>query len=160
LTDNTQTVTNTFTTSDIEVTLAESTGDTYKMIPGYDISKDPKVTVETGSEKCYLFVELKESANFDSYLEYEMATGWEALSGVADVYVRIIETTEMGTAISVLADDKVTVKGSVTKQMMEEAETTKPTLSVIAYASQYMKNATENFTAAEAWANISNPAGN
>ena len=31
-----------------------------------------------------------------------------------------------------------------------------PTLTVTAYASQYMKNNNEHFTPAEAWANVSN----
>ncbi len=47
LTHSTGPVTNTFTTSDIEVTLEETTGDTYKMIPGYTITKDPKVPFKT-----------------------------------------------------------------------------------------------------------------
>ena len=85
LTAKTNTVVNTFTTSDIEITLAESTGDTYKMVPGFTIAKDPKVTVLEGSEKCYLFVKLEKSANFDAFLSYEIADGWTALDGTANV---------------------------------------------------------------------------
>ena len=41
LTDRTAAVKNTFTTSDITIELKETTGGTYKMIPGWTIEKDP-----------------------------------------------------------------------------------------------------------------------
>ena len=169
LTAESGTVTNTFTTSGIKIELNETgmtnNANSYKMVPGYDISKDPKVTVETGSEKCYLFVKLEKSANFDSYLTYGIAKGWEQLKDkdnnpIANVFVRIVDTEDMGTPISVLADDKVTVKGSVTSIMMENAKNIVPTLKVTAYASQFNKNATESFTATQAWANIFSSSGN
>lgn len=167
LTDSTEEVVNTFTDSDIDITLAETTGEDYKMVPGYTIGKDPKVTVKSGSEKCYLFVKLEESENFDSFLTYEMAEGWTALDGnndgIADdgVYYRIVDTADMDIPYSVLKDDQVTVKDTVTKEMMNGLiENTYPTLTVTAYASQYNKNATESFTAAEAWTNISGSSGN
>lgn len=161
LTAQTPEIVNTFTDSDIDITLDETTGEEYKMVPGYTISKDPKVTVETGSEKCYLFVELEESANFDNFLTYEIADGWTALDGVDNVYYRTVDTADMGTAYSVLKGDQVTVKGTVTKEMMNglTAEIY-PTLTVTAYASQFNKNATETFTANEAWTNISGASGN
>lgn len=161
LTAQTPEIVNTFTDSDIDITLAETTGEDYKMVPGYTISKDPKVTVETGSEKCYLFVKLEESTNFDDFLTYEIADGWTVLDGVDNVYYRTVDTAEMGTAYSVLEDDQVTVKGEVTKAMMNALnDATYPTLTVTAYASQFNKNATETFTVDEAWTNISGTSGN
>ena len=161
LTDTTDSVVNTFTDSDINITLTETTGNNYKMVPGYTISKDPKVTVVTGSEKCYLFVKLEKSANFDTFLTYEMADGWTALDGVDNVYYRTVDTADMGTAYSVLKNDQVTVKGTVTKEMMNGLTTgAYPTLTVTAYASQFNKNATESFAANEAWTNISGVSGN
>ena len=154
LTAKSDVVTNTFTTSDIKVELKETTGTEYKMIPGYTITKDPKATVLSGSEKCYLFVKLEKSTNFDTYLKYDIADGWNALEGVNGVYYRVVDdTNEFGTPYSVLKDDQVTVKGEVTKEMMETAEQNKPTLTITAYASQLYKNATETFTAREAWDN-------
>lgn len=150
LTAKTDAVVNTFTTSDIDVTLTE-TEEEYKMVPGYTIHKDPKTTVVKGSEECYLFVKVEKSANFDSFMTYEMADGWTALEGVEGVYYREVRTADMGTKFSVLKDDQVTVKGEVTKEMMAEAEKNKPTLTITAYASQLYKNNTEIFTAAEAW---------
>ena len=163
LTAKSDTVTNTFTTSDIKVELKETTGASYKMIPGYTISKDPKATVLTGSEECYLFVKLEKSAGFDTYLEYAIASDWTQLTKDKDgnditdlIYYRQVLTADIGTAYSVLANDQVTVKSSVTKADMNALTAqTYPTLTVTAYASQLHKNATEDFTAAEAWANVS-----
>lgn len=156
LTAKTDDVVNTFTTSDIKVELKE-TEQTYKMIPGYTISKDPKATVLAGSEECYLFVKLVKSANFDSFMTYEMADGWTELTDVDGVYYRVVKTDDIGTAYSVLKGDQVTVKGTVTKDMMNDIDSgaaAKPTLTITAYASQLHKNAAGDFTAAEAWANI------
>lgn len=152
LTAQSEVVTNTFTTSDIKIELTESTGTEYKMIPGYTIAKDPKVKVLEGSEACFLFVELEKSANFDDYMTYNMANGWEALINVPNVYYREVATSP--TEYDVLQGNQVTVKGEVTSNMMTEAETNKPTLTVRAYASQLYKNNTDKFTAAEAWTNI------
>lgn len=149
-------VTNTFATSDIDITLTE-TGATdnanrYKMVPGYTITKDPVATVKAGSEACYLFVKLEESANFDDFMTYDIADGWTKLPGVDGVYYRTVLTAEMGTGFSVLKDDQVEVKNTVTKDHMKNlTQTTYPTLKVTAYASQLYKNASEKFTATEAW---------
>lgn len=168
LTAQTGTITNTFTGSDIGVELAESTGTSYQMVPGHTISKDPKVTITAGSEDCYLFVKVEKSSNFDDFMTYEMAKDanekaiWTQLEGVDGVYYMIFDSkgdnnmNAKGTAYSVLDDNKVTVKDTVTKTMMDglNAEgATKPTLTFTAYASQLYKNNTEKFTPAEAWAN-------
>lgn len=154
LTAKSDTVVNTFTTSDIKVELTE-TNETYKMVPGYDIHKDPKAKVLAGSEECYLFVKLDKSQNFDTFLTYEMAEGWTLVPSETNVYFRKVLTADIGTAYSVLANDQVTVRGEVTKAMMDGLTTeTLPKLTVTAYASQLHKNATTEFTAAEAWANV------
>ena len=157
LTAKSDVVTNTFTTSDIKVKLEESTGTNYKMIPGYTIRKDPEATVLTGSEECYLFVKLEKSQNFDTFLTYEMAEGWKSVPGETNVYFRKVLTADIGTPYSVLKGDQVTVKDSVTKEQMNALDVggvAKPTLTITAYASQLHKNATTEFTAAEAWANV------
>ncbi len=152
LTAKTDSVVNTFTTSDIKVKLVETKTD-FKMVPGYTIDKDPIATVEANSEKCYLFVKLEKSNNLDSYISYEMADGWTELTEGSGVYYRIVDASDADQSFSVLKDDKVSVKGEVTKDMMTTAETNKPTLTFTVYAAQYMKNNTENFAPAEAWAN-------
>lgn len=164
LTAKSDTVTNTFTISGITVKLQETTGTTYKMVPGYEIGKNPKAWVVSDSEDCFLFVKLEKSENFDEYLEYAVADGWTLVPGETDVYCRTVTSAQMSAdngatnAYQVLKDDKVTVKGEVTKEMMESlTENTYPTLKITAYASQLHKNADEDFGAAEAWANV-NPA--
>lgn len=153
LTDKTDPVVNTFSTSDIQVELTE-TEEPYKMIPGYTIHKDPAAKILAGSEDCYLFVELEKSANFDDYMEFTMAEGWQELSSVPGVYYRKVSSADSDQSFPVLANDTVTVRGTVTKAMMETAKTSKPTLTITAYASQLHKNASETFTPAQAWANI------
>lgn len=160
LTAKSDTVTNTFTTSDIKVKLEETTGTEYKMIPGYTISKNPKATVLSGSEECYLFVKLEKSQNFDTYLKYDIADGWIKLDGVTDtVYYRVVDgtTNQIGTPYSVLKNNQVTVKDSVTKEQMnalDNGTAAKPTLTITAYASQLHENDSTEFTPVEAWANV------
>ena len=155
LTDKTAPVTNTFTYGDINIKLAETTGTSYKMIPGYTIDKNPKVTVLADSEKCYLFVKVEKSTNFDTFMTYDMADGWTALTGVNGVFYRVVDTADMGTAYSVLANDKVTVKDTVTKAMLNAlTEATQPTLTFTAYACQYNNSNGTHFDAADAWAKV------
>lgn len=155
LIDNSGPVVNTFTYGDINIELSETTTE-YKMIPGNDIKKDPKVTVEANSEACWLFVKVEKSDNYDNYLEdYKIADGWNALDGVDGVYYREVDaaTALTGKDYQVLAGNNVTVLDTVTKSMMENIKNntvSKPTLTFTAYAVQK-----EGFaTAALAWAEI------
>lgn len=165
LTDDTAPVVNTFTDSDINITLEEGVdtdknrAESFKMIPGYEIAKDPKVTVLAGSEKCYLFVKLEKANNFDNFMTYEMADGWTALGdNYPGVYYREVAASENNQPFDVLKGDKVIVKDGVTKAMMDGLSPANyPKLTVTAYASQYNKNATTAFEPAVAWANIANP---
>ena len=157
-------VVNTFTYGDINIDLSETTGNEYKMIPGNDITKDPKVTVEANSEACWLFVKVEKSDNYADYLaNYTIADGWYELDGVAGVYYREVDadTAKTGTSYQVLKGDKVTVLDSVEKSDMEaikKGATAKPTLTFTAYAVQLDGfNATTNTeaqNAALAWAKI------
>lgn len=154
LSDETVPVTNVFTPSDINITLEETPNLDLKMVPGWDITKDPKVTVESGSEDCYLFVKVDKSANYGTYLEdYVMADGWTALPGVDGVYYREVAKTNADQEFPVLKDNTVTVKGTVTKADMETAKTDAPTLTVTAYATQLYQKAGEKFPVAAAWEN-------
>ncbi len=159
LTDQTGPVTNTFTTSDIDITLEESENLDLQMIPGHTIKKDPVATVLKTSEDCFLFVKLEKSANYDTYLEdYKMADGWTKLDGVDGVYYREVAQSDEDQPFGVLLDNQMKVRDSVTKKQMNAlTEDTLPTLTITAYASQLMKNNTEKFTAAEAWANVTDP---
>ncbi|MBE6603776.1 MAG: hypothetical protein IJC95_01975 [Clostridia bacterium] len=144
LMDSTQTITNTFTVGDIEITL-EETEATYKMVPGNEIAKDPKVTVLDKSEACWLFVKIEKSANFDNFMTYTVASGWIALAGADGVYYREVAATTADTAFYVLAagagnamaNGCVKVKDTVTADSLAAVATSnQPTLSFTAYAVQ------------------------
>ena len=126
LTDKTASVKNTFTVGDINIELTETTTN-YKMVPGNTISKDPKVTVKANSEACWLFVKVEKSANFDSFMTYDMA----------GVYYREVAATTAATDFSVLKGDSVSVKDTVTKADLNAlTQNTFPTLTFTAYAVQ------------------------
>lgn len=158
LTSTPSAVTNTFTTSDINITLTE-TDRTYKMIPGWTIDKDPKVTVTKGSEKCYVFIEVTEENSFSNYMTYDITTDWTKLQD--GVYYCEVDASKAAddVVIGILKDDKVSVKNTVTKSDMTTAASAQPTLTFKAYAIQYMKNNTENFTPEEAYTNVKDAAG-
>ena len=157
-------VTNTFTYGDINIKLEEtdatvaadgSATKEFKMIPGYTITKDPKVTVLAGSEKCFLFVKVVKSTNFDNFMTCTIADGWTALTGVNGVYYREVETSTANQEFAVLKDNQVTVSGDVTKAMLNGlTEATQPTLTFTAYACQYNSSNGTNFTPAQAWAKV------
>ena len=154
LTDKTATIKNTFTVGNVNIDLTEKTTD-YKMVPGTTINKDPKVTVKADSEDCWLFVKVVKSDNFDDFMTYDMANGWTALEGVDGVFYRPVEAGAADQDFAVLANDTVSVKSDVTKDMMDaikEGTATNPTLTFTAYACQ-----TAGFEnkAAEAWAEVS-----
>ena len=147
-------VTNTFTTSDIDITLTETTGDEYKMVPGYTIEKDPTVTVKANSEKSYLFVKLEKQNDFDEFMTYGMADGWTELTTGSGIYYRVVDASTSDQPFAVLKDNQVVVKDEVTKEDMDVlTSATYPKLIFTAYASQYMKDNDTPFSAAEAWAN-------
>lgn len=151
LTDKTAQVVNTFTVGNVDIKLAETTGNSYKMVPGTPIHKDPKVTVEADSEACWLFVKVEKSANFDDFMTYDMANGWTKLE--EGVFYRQVAASAADQDFAVLTNDTVTVKPDVTKDMMDAIENgtaANPTLTFTAYACQ-----TAGIdTAAKAWAEV------
>lgn len=155
LTATSDTVTNTFTYGDINITLGETTGSDYKIIPGVDIEKDPLVTVEAGSEACWLFVKVEEEGTFvANKVTYSIADGWTKGDGTkipANVYYRAVDAVKNDTDFAVLKDNKIYVSDTLTKiDISGIPTTTPPKLSITAYAIQ--KDGMN--TAAEAWAAI------
>lgn len=146
----TDSVKNTFTVGDINIDLTETTGETYKMVPGNTLGKDPKVTVKAGSEACWLFVKVEESENFDAFMTYAIADGWTALSGVGGVYYREVSATDADTDFTVLKNNQVIVKEDVTKQQLQGVKDNLPTMTFTAYAVQQDNIA----DAATAWAKV------
>jgi len=156
LTDKTNEVTNTFTESNIDITLTETDEDKkFQMIPGWTIEKDPIVTVLKGSEDCWVFVEVNKSANLDDFIEYNVdPNNWTLVEGETNIYSIKATNITADRIIKVLENNQVTVKEDVTKQMMDaikSGEATQPTLTFKAYAVQLYKDNNTEFTAKEAW---------
>lgn len=191
LVDETNTLVNTFSYGDINLTLEETLtdekgnpvdrkgdpiadgdkvvktqeGNTYEMMPGEEYMKDPTVTVLDGNEACWLFIRLTEEGgttisnadgsvdiyDFDDFLEYKVHKDWAPLEvgECESVYFRYVDKDsdeEVNDIIyQILAGNKVKVKDSVTKEMLNALDNngkdiehaTYPKLSVTAYAIQY-----------------------
>lgn len=159
LTAKTDPVVNTFTYGDINIDLAETTGTGYKIVPGMNISKDPKVTAKAGSEACWLFVKVeeenwptfKEADNSTAKIAYEIASGWTALEGVSGVYYREVDAAAADTSFEVIKGNLITVSENLTKAEVNTVVTVQPKLTFTAYAVQ--KDGVAD--AADAWAKVS-----
>lgn len=155
----TEPVVNTFTYGKIDITLTETTGTSYKIIPGTDITKNPKVTVTAGSEACWLFVKVEEVGAISTIttdpVHYAIDTGWAQLKDkdgkdVSGVYYRLVDAVDNDTAFNVLKDNKIIVSGELTKETINGYAVQQPTLTFTAYAVQ--KENIDN--AADAWAKV------
>ena len=169
LTAKTDKVVNTFTVGDINIDLAESPNLDLKMIPGHTITKDPVVTVKANSEKCYLFIKVTESDNFDDFMSYAViettddVPAWNKVTGQDGVYYRVVEASNADQTFNVLVNNQVTVKDSVTKSDMNGLTTTTeddkivtnyPTLTFQAAAVQYYRTNDVEFGVTAALAEI------
>ena len=164
LTAKTDPVVNTFTYGKINIALTETKPENKQatIIPGVNISKDPKVTVKAGSEACWLFVKVEEKGTFvNGKVTYSVKTGegnWTSLPGESGVYYREVDAVTVDTYFYVLAGDTtypngvVTVSENLTKEDIKGLTETHPQLTFTAYAVQ--KDGIN--TAAEAWAQVSN----
>ena len=128
LTDKTETVTNTFTAGEVDITLkespydpdngtynepAEGTQNEYPAIPGAIYKKDPVVAVETESEDSYLFVKFSYTTEADTYLNYtsnlNTNNGWKQIStstadGVTtEVWYRVVCKADATRSFELLA---------------------------------------------------------
>ncbi len=150
-------VVNTFTYGDINIGLGETTKNPYKIVPGTTIAKDPKVTVEKGSEPCWLFVEVAATGAISEHIDgkddtpkvtYTIADGWTKLQD--GVYYREVDALNATENLEyfVLKDNIITVSQDLTKQEVNDAAVKQPTLTFTAYAVQK-----DNVTTPEAaWA--------
>ena len=151
LTDKTGTVTNTFTVGNVDIDLTETTGATYKMVPGATLAKDPTVIVTGGSEACWLFVKVVETNNTfntdQKFVSYTKGSAWtlhstSTVDGVTTsiYYIKVDANNADGTvnAVSypVLDGNVVTINSAATAADLNAANTNKPTLAFTAYAIQ------------------------
>lgn len=166
LTDKTPAVTNTFTTAGIGIALTETmqsdgstktteTPWTAKMVPGKQYHKNPQVSVTAPTDvDVYLFVKFEEIGNPSNYLTYTSTldgNGWTKLTGVSgvdDVWWRVVRVGDSTKAWNLIENDQITVKDSVTKDNMATAAAAQ--LKYTAYAIQTEGMASEQ----DAWSKI------
>lgn len=161
LQDSTAPVVNTFTKGEVDIDLYETKGgekvmsNSYKMIPGSELVKDPTVEVLAVSEACWLFVKIEKVNDVDTFLTYGIDDGWTKLE--EGVYYRVVEDSNDTQVFHVLAGDKVAVKTDVEMSDMDKLDgNNNPQLKFTAYAVQkdYVNSASE------AWTIINTPAQN
>lgn len=147
-------IASTFTFGDINITLKDEDpqeGPT-KIIPGVDIKKALKVTVQADSVDCWLFVKVEQTGTFVAdKVTYSIDDSWTEGDGFQipdNVYYRQVNAVTTDREFPVLKDGKITVSETLTKADIENIAG--PTLTFTAYAVQ--KEGIN--TAADAWEKI------
>jgi len=124
----------------IEMTLAETTGNTYTIEPGTNQDKDPTVSI-TNNIDAYVFVKIDDTT--ENLVTYQIAEGWNVLEGYENVYYREVPAseTESKQTFPILKDSKVSYDAGITNQQLKEAGDNLA-LTFTAYASQkeYFEN--------------------
>lgn len=137
----------TFTLGDINIKLTgESESQPLKIIPGVEIKRSLKVTVEPNSEACWLFVKVEGTnwshfpdANGTAKVSYsvDVQNGWIALNGHPGVYYREVSAEDAKTGVEYDVNGVVAVSKELTKAEVNSiASGTQPQLSFTAYAVQ------------------------
>ena len=158
LTSTSNELVNTFTIGNVAITLEETKGEgsgtekNFKVTPGVNIEKDPKVTVDSTSEDCWLFVKITEDGNaWNNGLSYTPASGWKKLEGVEEIvyYRDITGATDKDQALPVLENNQVTVS----KELTTLDENTKLTFTAYAIQQEGFNDSekSDSENAAAAW---------
>ena len=165
------TVTNTFTVGKVAITLDEKDEDnstagqdrdksnSYHLLPGTLVNKDPVVHVEANSEDSFIFVKVennisaiiaKTAEGKDAVEAQILANGWTALENNAGVYYKSYTKTASVTDLKVF--ESFTIDNSVSNTTLATYEG--ETIVVTAYAIQ-----SQGMTdAAAAWSTVSTAA--
>ena len=146
---NTDSLTNTFTVGDVNITLTETKND-FDFVPGDTIAKDPIVGVTAGSEACYVFIKVTDVNNTVEGLNGKVINWtvdeniWTALDGHAGYWYKEVsaEVAAAGVTYTVFttgtvgANGQVTVNTDVTKDMVTGLTANKPQIIIDAAAVQ------------------------
>ena len=111
-------VNNVFTIGTVEITLSETTGNKYVMAPGVTLRKDPTITVKGGNDECWLFVKVEKDVQLESFCTYAISDGWLPLDGYDGVYYQIVDKSNSDRKFSILKDNQVLVKDTVTEEQL------------------------------------------
>ena len=158
LTSKTETISNTFTSGKVKITLANEVGEgvdvnAYKLLPGKKYDYKPVVTVVADSEDCYLFVKVVnniadlEKSGDTTIANQLAANGWTPLSG--NVYSHsIVTSSNANQKVNVFSN--FTISETADNKNFENIAT--KTIEITAYAIQAdgFDNATEAWAAAPA----------
>ena len=159
LTAKTDPITNTFTAGNINITLLDADFSElirekdFKMVPGLEIFKNPTVTVQGGSEDCWLFVKVEKKNNFGTFFDaLAIAEGWTALedSGGVSVYFREVTSDEDDQSFEFLANKMIKAREDCTKAQYDAIGANTPSLVFTAYAVQKTACATAELAWEEA----------
>ena len=112
-------VKNNFNANQVTVSLEETTGNNYNIIPGTEQSKDPKVTVNNTVD-AYVYVEVTDTTQ--GLVEYSIADGWTSLDGFEGVYYREVAKSTDPQVFNVLKDDKVSYSTALENSNMLDAD--------------------------------------
>ena len=133
LTAQTETITNTFTVGEVSITLTDTSSDQYlkdgqyKLIPGHTYEKKSTITVNDGSEDCYVFFKLVNGLGADAAFVVN-STYWAAVDGEENVYAYKEIANANDTCV---ADTPFTLASGAEVEDLGEAK-----ISVTAYAVQ------------------------
>lgn len=149
-------VTNTFTVGDINIKLEESTGDKYKVIPGATVEKDPKVTIESGSEQCYVYVSVENNLKLNGTVVVTPnidTTDWVVVTtkGNATLYRYKDVVDAASEAVELPVFTRVTAAGTITKSNITTLNGATIVLNAYAHQSENTDQNTAD-AAAIAWA--------
>ncbi len=169
LIDSTQTIKNVFAPSsaDGEALKITETSETYKIVPGFTDTKDPKVELDNDID-VFLFVKVTEVNNIAQaasegtdalkYITWSAANGWTkleagqnetfavALKNNESVYYRKVAAGTTEKSFQFLKDNKVSYPEALTKQQLDAIKTaegnenTQPELVFQAYTIQQLKS--------------------
>lgn len=139
------TVNNTFVAGEIgTLTLSETTGNSYIVTPGVDITKDPTVTFNGNNVAAYVFLKVDATgwtvSGSDTTYTYSIGTnqemkwvldGWTKLED--GVYYKEVAANAGAQSWSVIKENKITVSSEITKANISDYT---EALSFTAYAIQ------------------------
>lgn len=158
LVTSSETITNTFSVGDINITLSETTGSSYKILPGGNSAKDPTLKIQEGSEKCWVYVLVNNTVVLDGTV---VATpninedDWSVVgtSGTKTLYryKGIVDASSEEQTLNVFTS--VTYANTITKENIEDLTGTQIVITGYAHQSENTNQSVAE-TAAKAWAGI------
>ena len=137
ITSTTNALNNKFTIGDVNIELNEPDFvQGSKLVPGKTITKDPIVTVLANSEKCYVFVKIETTPDLAYCIDYTVDSAWTPLAGHTGVYWQTAESKTSDADLPVLANNQITLSGSITKADLAKIGSSDDSMKITAYAIQ------------------------